>query len=110
MSDILFRNSIDHRARANNRSVDKLESEIVDELADVRLTDSSEILGGAAEITIGPLAVSFNRVILVDDTLHLKGPLGRTVARVQDDTDLAETILDFLTSNDDIKYQEWEEK
>lgn len=74
-------------------------------LATIRLTGSSKTLGGAAEIIIGPLTLSFNRVVDKGDELHIKGPMGRTVARIETETDLTDSILKFVDLHEDIAYR-----
>lgn len=105
MSDTVFRNDIDYKARVRNCSKQKLISDFIDEVAIVRLTHSNKTLGGAAEIIIGPLTLSFNRVVDKGDELHIKGPMGRTVAHIETGTDLADNMLRFVCSHDDITYR-----
>lgn len=108
MSDTLFLSDIHYKARADNMPLEEVIGGVVDEIADIDLTHTSDHLGGAAEIEFGPLTLSFTRIMLKGDVVHLKGPMGRTVARIEDDTELSENIVDFAEEHDDILYEKRE--
>lgn len=110
MSDTLFLAEMHHRAEAKNMPFDVVIDDVVDEIAELELTNSSDHLGGVAKITVGPISVSFNSVLLGHDDVRLKGPLGHTVSRINKDTDLAENIIDFVNDCEDISCMSWEER
>ena len=96
MGNSRLRAQMEHEREVEDVDFDMVVDSVVDEALEIELTHNSTIqLGGQAQIKLGPIKATFTSIVSKDDEVLLKGAIGKTIMRVDKETDVANTIEKF---------------
>jgi len=95
-----MRAQMEYEGEVDGEDFNTVADSVVDEIIEIELThNSTSGLGGQARIRIGSITASFTSIVLLDDEVSLKGAIGKTLMRVERDTDVAESLIKFAKEN-----------